>query len=106
MTSYDPGGPYHGVGSIEAVLCTTVGVVTVARATRLRRQLIPERAVGDEVVRGLTLVTAFGQGPVRALCCYMVGEVAAIVTPETHTKTHTEIQSRRALHDEKLDNAR
>ena len=82
MTSYDSGGSYHGVVAVEAVLGAAVVVVAVA-TSRLRRHLVPKRAVGDEVVRRLALVAALREGAVRALRCYVVGEIPTVVTPET-----------------------
>ena len=82
MTSYDSGGSYHGVVAVEAVLGAAVVVVAVA-TSRLRRHLVPKRAVGDEVVRRLALVAALREGAVRALRCYVVGEIPTVITPET-----------------------
>ena len=82
VTSYDACGSHHGVVSVEAVLGAAVVVVAVA-APGLGGQLVAHGAVRDQVVGGLALVAALGQRAVRALGRYVVGEVAAVVTPAT-----------------------
>ena len=89
MTSYDSGGSYHRVVAVEAVLGAAVVVVAVPRTSRLRRHLVPKRAVGDKMVRRLALVAAFRERAMGALGRYVVGKIPAVVTPATRGTKQT-----------------